>query len=208
LTFNSVWLEPSEGTTPEVADMGMQFELGWFANPIYSQNGDYPEIMKEKIYNKSMEQGFRSSRLPEFTQEEIEYIRGSYDFFGLNHYSSAMMKARTNEVIDRIPSHEDDRDVIQYYDPAWPDTIAPWFKIVPWGLTKLLGWIRRTYGNPELIVFENGFTDRGGTEDDGRVEYYHSYLHALLDAIDEGSKITGYTAWSLMDNFEWMSGYT
>jgi lactase-phlorizin hydrolase len=52
------------------------FQLGWFANPVYSEKGDYPEIMKKKIAKKSRQEGYKRSRLPEFTDEEVEYIRG------------------------------------------------------------------------------------------------------------------------------------
>ena len=33
------------------------------------------------------------SRLPEFSSEEAEMLRGSSDFFGLNHYSSKFVRA-------------------------------------------------------------------------------------------------------------------
>lgn len=34
------------------------------------------------------------------------------------------------------------------------------------------------------------------------------HLQATLDAINDGCKVTGHTTWSLMDDFEWFSGYT
>ena len=68
--------------------------------------------------------------------------------------------------------------------------------------------IREDYGNPPVFVTENGFSTRGGLEDDDRINYYRLYLDAMLDAIEEGSDIRVYTAWSLMDNFEWLYGYT
>jgi beta-glucosidase len=56
-----------------------------------------------------------------------------------------------------------------------------------------------------IIVTENGIA----TEDDSRrVEYYQRALTGLKRAIDDGVDVRGYIAWSLMDNFEWMSGYT
>ncbi|GBP05949.1 Cytosolic beta-glucosidase [Eumeta japonica] len=79
---------------------------------------------------------------------------------------------------------------------------------VPWGFSKLLTRIRESCNNPPVYITENGFSTRGGLQDDDRVRYYRSYLSALLDAIDEGSDIRAYAAWSLMDNFEWMQGYT
>jgi len=56
-----------------------------------------------------------------------------------------------------------------------------------------------------IMVTENGIA----TEDDTRrVEYYQRALAGLKRAIDDGVDVRGYVAWSLMDNFEWMSGYT
>ena len=50
--------------------------LGWFANPIFG-NGDYPDVMKELIRNKSLQQGYAESRLPDFTSEELTNLKGS-----------------------------------------------------------------------------------------------------------------------------------
>jgi beta-glucosidase len=56
-----------------------------------------------------------------------------------------------------------------------------------------------------IIVTENGIA----TEDDTRrVEYYQRAVAGLKRAIDDGVDVRGYVAWSLMDNFEWMSGFT
>ena len=55
-----------------------------------------------------------------------------------------------------------------------------------------------------IMVTENGIA----TNDDlRRVEYYQRALAGLKRAIDDGVDVRGYVAWSLMDNFEWMSGF-
>ncbi len=55
-----------------------------------------------------------------------------------------------------------------------------------------------------LIVTENGIAT---TDDTRRVEYYQRALAGLKRAIDDGVDVRGYVAWSLLDNFEWMSGF-
>lgn len=46
-------------------------------------------------------------------------------------------------------------------------------------------------------------------EDDFRVEYYSSYLRAMVAAVKEkGVNMQGYYAWSLLDNYEWAEGYS
>ena len=55
-----------------------------------------------------------------------------------------------------------------------------------------------------IIVTENGIAT---TDDSRRVEYFQRALTGLKRAIDDGVDVRGYVAWSLLDNFEWMSGF-
>ena len=42
-----------------------------------------------------------------------------------------------------------------------------------------------------------------------RIQYYASYLEQLHLAISEdGIPVTGYMAWSILDNYEWHDGYS
>lgn len=64
---------------------------------------------------KSAEQGFPRSRLIEFTPEEVEYVRGSADIFGLNHYTTYLVYR--NESVKGYydaPSFYDDMEVVMY----------------------------------------------------------------------------------------------
>ena len=61
-----------------------------------------------------------------------------------------------------------------------------------------------TRGAVPLSVTENGI---GTTDDDQRIDYVRQALTGVLDAIDEGVDVRGYTYWSLLDNFEWALGY-
>jgi beta-glucosidase len=60
-----------------------------------------------------------------------------------------------------------------------------------------------TEGTPVLVT-ENGI----GTDDDQqRIDYVTTALGGVLDCIDEGIDVRGYTYWSMLDNFEWAFGY-
>ncbi|KOM37520.1 hypothetical protein LR48_Vigan03g090200 [Vigna angularis] len=56
------------------------FFIGWFMNPFIF--GDYPDIMKKNA----------GSRLPSFTQQESNLVRGSLDFIGINFYYTLYVK--------------------------------------------------------------------------------------------------------------------
>ena len=55
-----------------------------------------------------------------------------------------------------------------------------------------------------VIVTENGMaTD----DDDARIAYTTAALEGLAACVDDGIDVRGYLHWTLLDNFEWMSGY-
>jgi hypothetical protein len=49
-------------------------------HPIYSATGDYPPVMKQWMAKKCKEEGCSRSRLPSFTEEEIELVKGEFQF--------------------------------------------------------------------------------------------------------------------------------
>ena len=51
------------------------------------------------------------------------------------------------------------------------------------------------------------FKSNGEINDVDRLDYYNSHLNAVHNATEQGVRIDGYFAWSLMDNFEWAEGY-
>lgn len=76
--------------------------------------------MVKNIGAKSAAQGYARSRLPEFTEEEKAYVRGTSDYFGLNHYSSKL--AYRNESAygyHEAPSFFDDTDTVSYNLQEW-----------------------------------------------------------------------------------------
>lgn len=82
-------------------------------------------------------------------------------------------------------------------------------QVYPEGFRRLLNWLTKNYGKKvPIIITENGMSDSGTREDYERVDYFNKYLYQLLLAIyEDDCNVTGYFAWTLMDDFEWTDGY-
>jgi beta-glucosidase len=62
---------------------------------------------------------------------------------------------------------------------------------------------------PELGMDQPGnLTREEYLHDTVRINFYKNYLAELKKGIDDGANVVAYFAWSLLDNFEWLSGYT
>lgn len=210
ITNNCDWREPASDAPEdkEAAQRALEFFLGWFADPIY--HGDYPASMRERL----------GERLPKFNDEERALIKGSSDFFGLNHYTT-LLASYANRDTCQILENEvrgnggiaADQEVALAADPSWERTAFGW-SIVPWGCEKLLHWINERYGAPDIYITENGCALSGeddvevALQDDRRIAFYRDYLRACESAIAAGVRLKGYFAWTFMDNFEWEEGYS
>ncbi|XP_050684815.1 myrosinase 1-like isoform X2 [Leptidea sinapis] len=205
------WAMPStdsEADAQAVLDY-FDFHFGIYMDPIFSPQGNQPQSLIDRIANMSAAQGYSESRLRPFTEEQIDYMRGTSDFLALNHYTSYIVYK--NESVNGmyvVPSHNDDAQIGMYRDPSWLQSISPWLYGYPAGLHNLLVYIKNKYNSPTIYITENGFSSNPGLIDNDRVTYYRGYLNAVLDALDDGVDVRGYCAWSLMDNFEWAAGFT
>lgn len=83
--------------------------MGWFAHPLYY--GDYPEVMKIRIDKRSKLEGFKESRLPKFTEEEKNTLKGTSDYFCINTYGSAVVKYMIEPPIVLPPTKYNDAGV-------------------------------------------------------------------------------------------------
>lgn len=202
LVNNSIWCIPRTNSAADkaAAQRGVEFYLAWFADPVWK--GDYPAVMRERL----------GDRLPVFTEEEKALIKGSSDFFGLNHYTTLLaFEPEENEGKKSSGGMIGDSGVRLSDDPAWEKTHMDW-NIVPQGCRELLKWIDRRYDHPPIVITENGCAwdepdKKSAINDIGRCGFLNSYLRECRNAMDEGVDLRGYFAWSLMDNFEWAFGY-
>lgn len=134
------WVEPADPNSvsdQEAGHRALAFHLDFFAKPIFL-DGDYPEVVKSQIASMSKKQGYPSSRLLEFTEEEKRMIRGTADFFAVQYYSSQLVKHRENA--EGELGFLQDVEIEVLADPSWIS--LDWVCVVPWGIRKLLKYIK------------------------------------------------------------------
>ncbi|CAH0721271.1 unnamed protein product, partial [Brenthis ino] len=212
ITINVNWFGPLTDSEEDkhAAEIYRQAEWGLYAEPIFSEHGGFPKEFSEIVAQKSLEQGYPRSRLPEFTDEERKFVRGAYDFFGVNHYTSKLISAKSYKIDHPIPSLYSDSDVGYFVPLEWPRSASKWLAQASNSLYNALTFLMKRYNSPIFYITESGWSNPpdAGLLDDDRIGYYRAALNSVLDAIEAGVKIKGYMAWSLMDNFEWVEGYT
>lgn len=81
--------------------------MGIYAHPIFHPDGDYPQVVKDRVAARSKKEGFQRSRLPSFTTKEIADIKGTFDYFSINHYSSTYVEAAEEPEVGEISSSND-----------------------------------------------------------------------------------------------------
>ncbi|KAJ8710554.1 hypothetical protein PYW08_009069 [Mythimna loreyi] len=211
LANHHIWFDPLTPADAELAELAREDCVGKYTHPIFSSTGGWPPSLEKVLEDVSIKRGYKKSSLPAFTPEEIALVRGTYDFYAMNHYTSRLIrKAREGEALTTWPLGDspDLGGVVQRRED-WPVTTSFWFYVYPEGIRRQLVWLRQKYGNLEFVITENGLSTYAGLDDQDRINYYKDYLRQILLAIKEdGVNVTGYTAWTLMDNFEWMDGYT
>lgn len=171
-------------------------------------HGKYPE-------NLVQEYGENLSRV--FLPGDEKLIKVDNDFLGVNYYMDGYLGEATPESkklsenspyplehrVNQILPNEFFSSVT---DLGWP--------VTPEGLGNLLERIHRDWPQiSSIVVTENGaaYNDEpdslGEVKDQRRVSYLKAHLESLNVARLKGVPVTGYFAWSLLDNFEWAEGY-
>jgi beta-glucosidase/6-phospho-beta-glucosidase/beta-galactosidase len=198
ITNNVDWSEPKTDDPRDVAaaDRSVLFQLGWFSEPIFGGNGDYPPEMR-KLYG---------DRLPRFTTEQRRLLNGSADFFGLNHYGTSWAEYTPHNPRPDLSYATTSHD-------GFVQGASGWLFGSGWGFRKLLNWVHRRYPAYSIIVTEGGWSSRlrnatVEAKDLQRIQYYANYTSQMHKAIvEDGVDVRGYFAWSFLDNFEWEQGY-
>uniref|UniRef100_A0A6P7GYQ3 Myrosinase 1-like n=1 Tax=Diabrotica virgifera virgifera TaxID=50390 RepID=A0A6P7GYQ3_DIAVI len=206
ITLSSDWYEPQSCCDTDLcaSETKLQFQIGWFAHPIYL--GDYPEVMIERIRLTCDYNGYYNARLPVFSHAEIEYIKGTHDFFALAYESAFYV----------TPACDNYWGNICYESDVGVQLISCEGDLVTAGIRSLLGWISRNYYNPSVFITGNGYaTCSRDCYDCDRIEHIKAILRSVrLSMIEDYTRVYGYTYYSYIDGFEWslidgrLAGYT
>lgn len=87
--------------------------------------------------------------------------------------------------------------------PDGTEMTAAGYEFYPQALGGTIRLAAERTGRP-VFVTENGIATNDDTR---RVAYIDAALTQVRDCIDEGIDVRGYIHWSLLDNFEWTSGF-
>ncbi|XP_065872949.1 vicianin hydrolase-like isoform X2 [Euphorbia lathyris] len=210
VTIVTHWFVPMSPASLEDQKAAMReldFLFGWYVNPI--TYGDYPSVMKTYV----------GDRLPKFTKQQSNLLKGSFDFLGVNYYTTYYV---ANNPLLTSTNHSWTSDAqttstpLKAGVPIGPATDLNWLYVYPKGIYHLMLHIKDKYNNPPIFITENGLATGNNAsisidearKDGLRIRYLHDHLTYLLKAIKAGVDVKGYYAWSFLDDFEWDAGYT
>jgi beta-glucosidase len=186
IVLNQWTADPATDSAADRAMAELEYarSVQWFMDPIFK--GRYPELALRA----------HGANAPQVAEGDMAVIHKPIDFLGVNYYFRAYCSA---EVPPRQPP-----GVEGFTDMGW--------EIYSKGMTELLVALKAEYELPPIYITENGMASvdrlaQGRVADDQRIAYISSHLDALAAAMAQGVDVRGYFLWSLLDNFEWNSGY-
>ena len=187
IVLNLAPLMPATPSPQDIAKTRIEdgLLLRWYLDPLFGRG--YPADVLEHL----------GSDAPKVEPGDMDVIATPIDYLGINYYSRSVVSAGKP---------------FDVHASELPLTDMDW-EIYPQGLTELLLRLNRDYPLPPTYITENGgaFPDVMGADgrvhDADRTRYLKDHIAAVALALRQGVPMAGYMVWSLMDNFEWASGY-
>jgi beta-glucosidase len=195
LNLNRVEPASDSAEDAEAADRHHAIHQRWFADPLFGR--PYPEVAVRAQRD--------AGHLPDGLVADGQPLIGStLDFVGLNYYTREVIAAdRGGQFGLRGAPAPDVRR-----------TTMGW-EVDPGGMLKVLDWLHTDYAPREIAITENGAAfpepslaaDVAVVDDPERTRFLADHVSVAAQAIEAGIPLTGYYAWSLLDNYEWAEGY-
>ncbi len=168
------------------------FSNTWFLDPLVK--GAYPLAYVDQE---------KALRRMDIRPGDMEAMRTKFDFIGINLYQRSI-----------VANAEQDRNIGARQVPGpGPRTAFNW-EVWPAAIYQMIKRVDKDYGHPAIYVTENGCSyptapgADGRVHDQERIDFYKGYVGQVARAYDEGCDVRGYYAWTLIDNFEWSTGYS
>ncbi|CAH1737227.1 unnamed protein product [Aphis gossypii] len=203
LAMDGVWFYPKDPNNPEhqkSAEIARMSTFGLIAHVLAT--GKYPDEFLESIHRTNKKENIRVDRVQQFTKEEQELIKGSFDFIVFNYYNSVKVRPMTDEELAAEPNLK--RKDRGYFMDLHNTTQAEVFE----GFLNCLKWIKEKMNNPKIFIGENGFPEEDGIdESEKKIAYHTGILNKLFEALDEKINVFGYCVWSFLDTLEFTFGY-
>jgi len=208
IVLNADWGEPYTDSDEDrqAAYRFMVFQNFMYFEPIYT--GKWPQSLVDGV----------GDRLPTLTDDDVKLIKGSYDVYFQNFYTSQYVRASDKKDCGYScdGQFESSHNRWDNGEPIGPASKANnWLFSTGFGLQKFQSLLTFKYPKVKIIVTENGWGDPDSDDllemltDVDRCNYYRENIGNLTEGVQNGNKnVVGYFAWSLMDNFEWADGYT
>ena len=167
-------------------------------------NASYLTVIMEGKYTENYLKSF-GAHPPKYTEEELKIISSPLDFVGLNVYNPTHLI----EAADNAAGYN-----VVPFAKSFPTTTSKWELIAPEAIYWATRHVKDIWNVKEMYITENGSssTDERTADnqiyDTDRISFLRNYLTQLQRATSENIPVKGYFYWSLMDNFEWTSGYS
>ncbi len=176
------------------------FRNRWFFDPVFGKG--YPADILDAYRARGRFEG----DLPDFVLDgDLVAIAAPIDFLGVNYYTSLAISAGADETEDTgVPAGPNPPE--GHTEMGWP--------ITPNALSEFLTRIQGDYSPPSIVITENGASFSDGPDEDGvardqrRIDYLREHLAAVARVRESGVPVDGYFVWSLLDNLEWVAGFS
>jgi beta-glucosidase len=128
--FAVAW-NTSDPADQEAANRQLAFQFGWFMDPVVF--GYYPPEMVKYV---------SGNRLPSFTPEQVALVKGSFDYIGLNHYTSSYTRATDKPGNDWFTdTHNEQLKTNASGHYIGPLAQSTWLNVYPPGVRGVLNWV-------------------------------------------------------------------
>ncbi|URE37081.1 beta-glucosidase [Musa troglodytarum] len=149
ITLVTHWFVPYSNSKADedAVSRALDFMFGWFMDPL--TQGDYPFTMRAIV----------GHRLPRFNAKQSKMVQGSFDFIGLNYYTTYF--ADSISLLRRLnASYDSDSHTLQSGKrrgaPIGAQAASDWLFVYPKGIREALLYLKNRYNNPIIYITENG----------------------------------------------------